>query len=491
MSCLTYVRFDLSSLPSDAVVAKASLRLYLDEIVHPGWLGLHVILEPWDELKVLPGSAPSILPTSFASVPILKSFHQNFITIDVTSIVELWVDGEASNYGIALLPGDASSIHVLFNSKENRLTGHPPELEVVLHAKPGSKGQLGPMGDRSHRSLVGASGEDGSLMLLQDGTRVYYKDGNLGLGTDRPRARLDVSGGSVRASRNARQYLELSGFDASGGLIEMHSSASNKKKLRIKSLHNGGGEREAGETAIVFSVGDRRQPIQALNISENGEIGIRRLKPEYTLDVGGTIGISGKRVIDLDGRWVGDYATGSISSESIAPGSITVEHLDTDLVDLLAPLLKARMFKEASKDLLLYYSFDTVLGDLVPDQSGCGNTGYIQGAEQVSSGILGSAMRFEKGDQIKVGNILDLGNAITTITVCAWVKISKTQSGSEMVVVGKLQTPRPYTGWRLGTFRDEVIADLTARWPEQSVSFSDTKIFDDKWHYLCGVFFLP
>ena len=462
----SYISFDLSPLPTDAIVSKATLRLFCDKVRNPGLINLHVVLEPWDELEVTHGTAPAFLPSSFAALSVPAAAENDFLTVDVTSIVELWAGKSTPNNGIALLPDKFSNLYVVFDSKENLKTSHQPELEVVLE-NPGSSGDLSP--------------------VMKEGDNIYYNQGNFGLGTDIPQTKLEVSKGVIRASRHARQYLQISGHESAGGLLEVRSPTSNKKKLRIKSLHEGDHNREAGETGVIFEVGDVDKPIQAMKIAENGKIGIRILKPQQTLDVGGSIGVNGRPIVDRNGQWVGEYAQSSVFSDTIASESIYMNHLHPSFVDTFIQLVKDQVLEETCNDLLLYYSFDANEGNLVPDQSGNGHTGEIHGAKQVPHGILGQAMSFEKGDRIDAGDILDVGVTYPALTVCAWVQIPKTQSGSEMIIVGKNQTPIPYTGWRLGTYRNNVISDLIADWPERSLSISYSTIFDDRWHFVCGV----
>ena len=58
------VRFDLSSLPSDAIIDSASLQLYLESSggLNPVGLALYPVSSPWDESTVTWNTMPTGLP---------------------------------------------------------------------------------------------------------------------------------------------------------------------------------------------------------------------------------------------------------------------------------------------------------------------------------------------------------------------------------------------------------------------------------------------
>ncbi len=55
--------------------------------------------------------------------------------------------------------------------------------------------------------------------------------------------------------------------------------------------------------------------------------------------------------------------------------------------------------------LVGYWSFDSIQGTLVPDQSGSGNDGTIKGAPQQIDGPLGKALQFGGVDAAKIKKI--------------------------------------------------------------------------------------
>lgn len=76
-------------------------------------------------------NAPLVSSTPFATVPIALADKNNWVTIDVTDIVQAWLDGVQTNFGIAIRPNASDGIHVTLDSKETTSTSHPMELVVV------------------------------------------------------------------------------------------------------------------------------------------------------------------------------------------------------------------------------------------------------------------------------------------------------------------------------------------------------------------------
>jgi hypothetical protein len=77
-------------------------------------------------------------------------------------------------------------------------------------------------------------------------------------------------------------------------------------------------------------------------------------------------------------------------------------------------------------DLVFYYAFDQVDGNVVPDQSGNGLNGDINGKiKLVDGGKFGKAAEFQSGDYIDVHGIDVPANLIprNEITLCAWINL--------------------------------------------------------------------
>ncbi len=155
----TLTRFDLSTLPADAVgddVARATLRLWVNEVGSAGTVTLHRLLDDWGEydrnLQVPYDTEP------VAQVTIDRDGEGRTVTVDITQAVRDWLDGVLPNHGLALITADGD---IRLDSKENEETGHPMEIEVALLAGMGANGAPGPAGPQGPAGPVGPRGPIG------------------------------------------------------------------------------------------------------------------------------------------------------------------------------------------------------------------------------------------------------------------------------------------------------------------------------------------
>lgn len=151
------VQFDLSTLPAGTTasqVSRALLRLYCNRADTPGLVSVQPVNGAWGEYSVTyatlpaPGSAVQVVQVNQAAA---------YVTVDVTALVQGWITNPATNNGLALTAGTAA---VQFDSKENDLTGHAPELDVTL-ASQGPAGLAGPAGPAGATGAVGPQGPQG------------------------------------------------------------------------------------------------------------------------------------------------------------------------------------------------------------------------------------------------------------------------------------------------------------------------------------------
>ena len=128
----TYLKFDLAALPSNAVpgnIAKANLRLYVDFVVSPGTFDVYQAAGPWNEATLTAGNAPGIVGSPINQSPILVTTALKYIDIDITSA---FANSPPAN-GFVLVPSKGSNIFASFDSKENPLTSHDPDLTVSVN----------------------------------------------------------------------------------------------------------------------------------------------------------------------------------------------------------------------------------------------------------------------------------------------------------------------------------------------------------------------
>ncbi len=135
---VTLVRFDLSSLPPDAVVDSASLRLYLEGAsgADPVSIGAYAVTSAWDESGET-GVTWNTFPT-VAELGVSASIDGeagSYKTWSATSFAQSWIDDPSSNYGVMLRgPTDGTNYERWFQSRESM--DMVPQLEVTYHLTP-------------------------------------------------------------------------------------------------------------------------------------------------------------------------------------------------------------------------------------------------------------------------------------------------------------------------------------------------------------------
>ena len=158
----SYIQFNLAGLPAGANVSKASLRLYVDASSQAGSFDVYEIDSPWSENSLTFNNAPSlgVSATSGKPVTVSKSGLNQFLLVDITPLVQGWLNGTIPNNGLALaLVGTAGCFG--FDSKESEYTSHEPELEVTFSSGTGPQGPQGPAGPQGPQGLTGPQGPQG------------------------------------------------------------------------------------------------------------------------------------------------------------------------------------------------------------------------------------------------------------------------------------------------------------------------------------------
>jgi Collagen triple helix repeat (20 copies) len=103
---------------------------------------------------------------TYATIPTLGSVTNGFtaatagqyVTLDVTSLVQGWITAPATNFGFALT---SSVANLLLDSKENDETGHAPRLDVTIVSM-GATGATGAQGPQGIQGIPGAQGATGA-----------------------------------------------------------------------------------------------------------------------------------------------------------------------------------------------------------------------------------------------------------------------------------------------------------------------------------------
>ncbi len=155
-SQITYIQFNLSSIPTGASVSQATLKLYVNAVTTAGAFEVYSVNGAWTESKITYDLAPALGSVIDSNVPITTADKNQYILIPMTSTVQGWVNTPSSNDGIALVA--IGSFNATFDSKENTTTSHPAELDIVF------AGTLSGVTTASGSGLTGG-GTSGTLNL--------------------------------------------------------------------------------------------------------------------------------------------------------------------------------------------------------------------------------------------------------------------------------------------------------------------------------------
>ena len=107
----SYLQFDLSSIPSEAVIIDAHLGLYYDSSYALTSLpvGVYRVTESWAEETVTWDNQPTY-SNEPSDIKILSTEQSNdFVYWQIIDLVEQWLAGSINNYGMVLLDTDESS----------------------------------------------------------------------------------------------------------------------------------------------------------------------------------------------------------------------------------------------------------------------------------------------------------------------------------------------------------------------------------------------
>lgn len=129
---ISYIFFNLSTLPGSLQVTRAELTLYLAfPFVYgtpPEAIIIKALKDSFRDCQVNFQNRPGTLPEG--QVTVFLRFHNSWltsITADLTIMVKLWHSGKVKNYGLAILPKEFSGNGYLIVSSSNTLNSslHP------------------------------------------------------------------------------------------------------------------------------------------------------------------------------------------------------------------------------------------------------------------------------------------------------------------------------------------------------------------------------
>lgn len=162
----SYIKFNLASLPSTVTgssISGANVVLYVDAVLASGTIDVYEVNGAWSEGSINYKNAPALGSKLLSAVPVSKT---GFLSLDVTSTVQSWLNGTLTNNGLAFVATPGSQASISFDSKENVFTGHSAELDLVLastgpQGPPGPQGPTGPQGPEGPTGAQGPTGATG------------------------------------------------------------------------------------------------------------------------------------------------------------------------------------------------------------------------------------------------------------------------------------------------------------------------------------------
>jgi hypothetical protein len=150
----SYIKFNLSGMPSGATVSRAILTLYADAVTAGGTFDVYQVNGPWTENGLTYNTRPALGSSATGNQPISLTAANAFLVIDITSLVQSWLNSSVTNYGVAMaLIGTSGSFS--FDSKESTTYSHAPQLVVYFN------GPQGPQGSQGATGLSGPQGPQG------------------------------------------------------------------------------------------------------------------------------------------------------------------------------------------------------------------------------------------------------------------------------------------------------------------------------------------
>ena len=130
---VSFVAFDLSSLPDDADVLDAEIRLYLPAApTSSATTKMYPIHQSWTENSVNWNTKPSYDTHDLNDTIIIST--SGWKEWDATSVVEDWLDGSRTNYGVAFETDSLSSLR--FSSDES---SYEPRLWILYQSSSGEE----------------------------------------------------------------------------------------------------------------------------------------------------------------------------------------------------------------------------------------------------------------------------------------------------------------------------------------------------------------
>lgn len=148
-----FIEFDLSSIPSGAIITTANLYLFQAGYTGVGNFTYKIsrVLSAWSESTLNYSNAPSYDPTVEAQYTSDITYN-NWKVFNITNLVSKWKDGTYLNYGLVVWhDGDANYVTIV--SSDNSSNTLRPKLDITYNMPPTAPTVTSPNGGETWNSL--------------------------------------------------------------------------------------------------------------------------------------------------------------------------------------------------------------------------------------------------------------------------------------------------------------------------------------------------
>jgi hypothetical protein len=126
-----YIQFDVSAIPSTATILNATMKLYVG-LVNGGTVDVlyYNVSSTWEDTTLIWNTAPTLTGSSVAAKAYFES-DTGWISTDITSAVQQWVNNSVTNNGLMGIPqasADPTYIIVYFSKYSGT---DMPKLEIT------------------------------------------------------------------------------------------------------------------------------------------------------------------------------------------------------------------------------------------------------------------------------------------------------------------------------------------------------------------------
>lgn len=118
-----FAQFNLGSINSTAVILSANLSFYYydnESTATSGPVGAYRVTGSWDEDTITWNNSPAVQSTSISTITVSPTIIGGYLTWSISSLVQDWVDGSITNYGLMLKDTNEATLegYKLFYSSE-------------------------------------------------------------------------------------------------------------------------------------------------------------------------------------------------------------------------------------------------------------------------------------------------------------------------------------------------------------------------------------